>query len=224
MDTQKRIILWVSTALVVGVTGIGAWQVAKAPPKVPLPARTEGTLAEPVGPNEWTKGAKGAKVSLVEYSDFQCPACGSYYPTVEKITAEYADKMSFTYRHFPFPPLQHPHAERMAYAAEAAGKQGKFWEMYKLIFDHQQEWSKTTPAQVAETVLGYATELKLDLDLFKKDMESPEMHAQVKRTKEVGIRSGVAGTPTFYLNGKKLQPTPYGYEEFKAIIDKELAK
>ena len=222
MDTQKRIIVWVSAVLVIGITAIAAWQIAKAPPKTPLPSRTtDGTLAEPVGPNEWTKGAKDAKVSIVEYSDFQCPACGAYYPTVEKITAEYADKVSFTYRHFPLP--QHKNAERTAYAAEAAGKQGKFWEMYSMIFEHQKDWSDLGAPQAEEILLGYATELKLDLNLFKKDMKSPETRDHVKRDKDVGIRSGVNSTPSFYLNGKKMQ-NPRGYEEFKVIIDKELAK
>lgn len=222
MDTQKRIIIWVSAVLVVGVVFIAAWQIAKAPPKTPLPTRTtDGTLAEPVKPGEWTKGNKDAKVSIVEYSDFQCPACGSYYPIVEKITSEYKDKISFTYRHFPLP--QHKNAELTAFAAEAAGKQGKFWEMYSMIFEHQKDWSDVGVPQAEKIVLNYARELKLDMDLFAKDMKSTETRDHVKRDKDVGIRSGVNGTPSFYVNGKKIQ-NPRGYEELKVIIDKELAK
>lgn len=222
MDTQKRAIVWVSAALVVGVTAIGVWQIATAIPKTPLPPKgAPDTLAEPVGPNEWTKGAKDAKVSIVEYSDFQCPACGAYYPIVEKITTEYKDRVSFTYRHFPL--AQHKNAERAAYAAEASGKQGKFWEMYSAIFEHQTDWSDVNAQKAEEEFTNYAKTLSLDLDRFKSDMRSTEIRDHVRRDHDVGIRSSVGATPTFYVNGKKI-PNPRGYDGFKAIIEAELAK
>jgi protein-disulfide isomerase len=222
METQKRIIIWISVMLVVGITTIAVWQIATAAPKIPLPPKSApGILAEPVSANEWTKGTKDAKVSIVEYSDFQCPACGAFYPTIEKITAEYKNKISFTYRHFPLP--QHKNAERTAYAAEAAGKQGKFWEMYALIFEHQNDWSDVGASQAEKILLDYAQNLKLDIDLFKKDMRSTGTRDRVKRDRDVGVRSGVNSTPTFYVNGNKIQ-NPRGYEELKVIIDKELVK
>lgn len=221
MDTQKRIILWVSTALVIGVTVIGAWQVAKNPKK-PLPPRTTpGVLAEPVAVDDWTKGVKDAKVAIVEYSDFQCPACGAYYPIVEKVFAEYKDRISFTYRHFPLP--QHQHAETMASASEAAGNQGKFWEMHAVIFEHQADWSSQDKAKARETVMGYAKDLGLDMTRFTTDLDSKETKDRVKHDRDVAVRSSINSTPTFYVNGKKIVP-PQGYEGFKKLIDEELAK
>jgi protein-disulfide isomerase len=109
----------------------------------PVVPSTEGNATIPniVAQDDWVKGNKDSKVIVVEYSDFQCPACAAYFPMVEQVMDEYKDKVAFVYRHFPLTSI-HPHAEPMARAAEAAGKQGKFWEMYELIFKNQNAWSR----------------------------------------------------------------------------------
>jgi len=216
MDTQKRIIVWVSTILVVGITAVAAWQIATGPK---TPVVHAGALTEVVSINDHIKGATDAtkKAELVEYSDFQCPACGYYYSIVEKIAADHKDTLAFTYRHFPLP--QHPNALPAAYAAEAADKQGKFWEMHQKLFENQDEWSETTTAEA--TFEGYAKDLKLDMVRFKTDRDSKETKDKVDHDRETGIASGVNSTPSFYLNGKKMA-NPKSPAEFQTTIEAAL--
>lgn len=217
MDTQKRIIVWVSAIFVAGVVVAGAWSVATSS-KTGAERPTPGFLSEKVGSSDWTKGSPSPIVTLVEYSDFQCPACGIYYPLIEKAVTEYGDRLAFTYRHFPLP--QHKNALVASYASEAAGRQDNFWEMHQMIFEHQADWSdENNAAQVFER---YAGELKLDLAQFKTDMASSEVSDKVAHDRATGVNSGVNSTPSFYLNGKKMQ-NPRGYEELKALIEYAIA-
>ncbi len=211
MDTQKRIIIWASAVLIIGIIAVGAWSVAT---NTAPPTNSNGLLSETVSAGDWTKGAQNPKVTLVEYSDFQCPACGAYFPMIEQAVTEYGDRLSFTYRHFPL--TQHKNALVASYASEAAGNQGKFWEMHKIIFEHQTDWAEENNA--SEIFEGYAQELKLDLARFKTDVSSTETKDAVAHDKETGQRSGVDSTPSFYLNGKKMQ-NPRSYDELKALIE-----
>lgn len=211
MDTQKRIIIWASALLIIGIIAIGAWSVATRPTK---PISSNGLLSEEVTAVDWTKGTQNPKVTLVEYSDFQCPACSAYFPMIEQAITEYSDRLSFTYRHFPLD--QHKNALAASYASEAAGKQGKFWGMHKLIFERQADWAEQNNA--SEIFKGYAQELKLDLARFETDVVSTETKDAVDHDKETGLRSGVDSTPSFYLNGKKMQ-NPRSYDELKALIE-----
>jgi len=216
MDTQKRIIVWVSAILIVAIAAIGAWQMATGSPTT-KPSMS-GKMSEMVSESDWTKGAKDSKVTLVEYSDFECPACGYFFPIAEEVTTKYKDKISFTYRHFPL--IQHKYALDAAYASEAAGKQGKFWEMYKKIFESQGEWSGISNAK--EIFEGFAKELGLDMEQFKKDRDSKEARDAVDHDKETGVRAGVNGTPSFYLNGEKIQ-NPKDAKEFETLIENAIA-
>ena len=216
MDTQKRIIVWVSAVLVIGITAVAAWQIAKGP-KTPIVHA--GSLSEVVSASDWTKGATGAtkKAELVEYSDFQCPACGMFYPIVEEIFAAHKDTLAFTYRQFPLG--QHKNALPAAYAAEAAGLQGKFWEMHEKIFKSQNDWAETDTASA--TFEGFAKDLGLDMARFKTDRDSQATKDAVEYDKETGLKSGVNSTPSFYLNGKKMAQ-PRSIEEFRATIEAAL--
>jgi protein-disulfide isomerase len=194
MDTQKLIIIWASAVLVVAIAAIGAYQVATGP-KAKIPLR-DGTMSTPLDQTDNTKGAKNPKVTFVEYSDFQCPACGLYYSMIEEMYTEYQDRISFIYRHFPLP--QHENAISAAYASEAAGKQGKFWEMSDLLFKNQSEWSKSLTAQIIFE--KYAQKIGLDIVQYKKDFRSDEVKA--KNATESVENSSVNHTPTFFINGK----------------------
>jgi len=212
MDTQKRIIIWFSAALIVAIAGIGAYQVATgAPAELP---RKDGTMSLPLDDSDWTKGSKTPKVTFTEYSDFQCPACGSYYPMLEEMFAEYKDQISFTYRHFPLP--QHKNALPAAYASEAAGKQGKFWEMADILFKNQDDWSESVTAQIIFE--GYAKKIGLNIDQYKTDVKSDAVKAKVERDLKSGKLSRVDHTPTFFINGK-LSDNPRSAQELKALID-----
>lgn len=215
MDKQNRIIVWISVILVIGITAVAAWQISKGTSPTALrPGATLGVLTEAVSPSDWTKGAKAPKVSLVEYSDFQCPACGAYYPLVEKVFADNQDHLDFTYRQFPLP--QHKNALVAAYASEAAGIQGKFWEMHDLLFKNQDVWSETDTA--TQTFEGYAKDLGLDVQKFKVDSLSQTVKDAVQHDQQTGISAGVDSTPSFYLNGKRVQ-NPRSPEEFQTLID-----
>ena len=145
-----------------------------------------------------TRGNPDASIYLVEFSDFQCPSCGDAKPIVDAVISKYQDKLLFAYRHFPLD--QHPFAQMAAEAAEAAGAQGKFWEMYDLLFQNQKELSK-------EKIYGLAQDLQLDMDQFGQDLDDGTYRDKVLGDRNDGIRLGVNETPTFFLNGQKLRLT-----------------
>jgi len=207
---MKRLLLWSGVLLLIvsGVYGmIKLVSSSKAPSAV---------LTETISSTDWVKGNKDAKVVLIEYSDFQCPACGAYYPLIKRVSDEFGDRVAFVYRHFPLP--QHRNAKIASYAAEAAGKQGKFFEMHDKIFESQAVWSDSLSADVA--FAKFAEELGLDGEQYKNDVNSNETKERVGKSYQAGVRSRVNSTPTFFLNGKQIQPR--GYEDFKTLILNEL--
>ena len=158
-------------------------------------------------------GNKDARVVIVEFSDFQCPACKAAHPIVKRITSEYGKKILFVYRHFPLI-AAHQYALKAAEAAEAAGEQGKFWEYHDLLFANQENLK-------TEDLKKYAEELGLDLNKFNEALESGKFKDKVTGDMDDGENLGVSSTPTFFINGKKyvgvLDP-----EKFRGIIDGEL--
>ncbi|MEK7129080.1 MAG: thioredoxin domain-containing protein [Patescibacteria group bacterium] len=166
----------------------------------------------------WKRGAVNSKVSLIEYGDFQCPACAAYEPIAQKLQNDFKDDLVFSYRHFPLTQI-HQNALSSAKASEAAGLQNKFWEMHDLLYMNQQEWS--TVIKSKEIFIGYAKTLGLDVSKFSQDLELKSIDEKIKSDYESGIKLGVQGTPTFFLDGKKID-NPRSYEDFKKLI--ELAK
>ena len=170
--------------------------------------------------DDWIKGNQNAKVTLVEYLDFECEACGAYYPLVKRLSEEFKDDVNFVTRYFPLP--GHKNSLTSAFAVEAAGKQGKFWEMYDLVFENQSSWGEK-PAPTPEVFEGYAEKLGLDMVKFKTDVASDEVTNRIDRDKNSGTKLGIQGTPTFFLNGEKIQ-NPRGYDDFKVVIQEEIDK
>lgn len=162
---------------------------------------------------DWIKGSNEASVTLIEYSDFQCPACKSYSPLISRIADEYKDKLKIVYRHYPLP--QHKNAKAASYAAEAAGKQEKFWEMHDLLFERQEEWSDEN--DITARFEGYAKDTGLDVDKWRTDYESQEVKDAVMADITLANSIGVNSTPTFVLNGKKV--TLSGYNDLKNKVD-----
>ena len=165
-------------------------------------------------------GKTDSKVTLVEYADFECPACGVFYTeTLKRIQSEYKDRVRFVYRNFPIP--GHVNGPTAAYAAGAAGLQGKFFEMADELFTNQAAWSTEDSVALAKTLDSYAQALGLNMDKFHADRQSDAVKAKVDTDAQSGIKSGVTGTPTLFLNGKQVEPA--AYDGFKQTIDAALA-
>lgn len=159
-------------------------------------------------------GNPDAEVVLVEYSDFQCPACAQFAPLVKEVLTEYGDDIRFEYRHFPLVSI-HPQAVPAARAAEAAGQQGEFFAMHDKLFDNQDTWSNSSnPTPFFET---YAEELDLDMDLFKQHMKASLIKDKIDSEFADARAAGFTGTPTFTLNGERMQFD--NYEQFIGQIE-----
>lgn len=161
-------------------------------------------------------GDKAAPVTLVEFGDYQCPACGAAHPKVKQILDHYKDSpdFNFVYRHFPL--SQHKNAPLAAEAAEAAGSQGKYWEMHDRLFETQNLWSESTGAM--DVFVGFARDLGLNENQFRDDLTNRKFRNIVLADQADGGKAQVNSTPTFFLNGEKLSPLP-SLEEFIAKVD-----
>jgi protein-disulfide isomerase len=153
-------------------------------------------------PDPYARGGARAAITVEEFSDFQCPACGALEPGLRKVVNDYGERVRLIFRNYPLP--MHQHAFLAARAAEAAGQQGKFWEMHDALYDHQEEWSKSMEPRVQFD--SYATRLGLDVQRFKTDMERPDIVERIKADMLRGNSLNVRGTPTVYLNGRELMP------------------
>jgi protein-disulfide isomerase len=153
------------------------------------------SLSIPVGGDDHVQGAADARVTLVEYGDYQCPGCGAAYPMVKAILNRLGAKLRFVFRNMPLNEI-HPFAEMAAEAAEAAGAQGGFWEMHDGLYEHQAELGP-------ELMSVLARRLHLDVPRFEQDLVSRKFRDHVKRDFMGGVRSGVNGTPTFFIDGER---------------------
>lgn len=149
------------------------------------------------------KGSDTKKIILVEYGDYQCPSCGGAYPNLNTLMDEYGDSVTFVFRNFPLTSI-HPNARAAAAVAESAGLQGKFWEMYDLLFQNQNDWSGASADQRTTIFNGYASSLQLDMDKFTQDLTSQNVTKKISFDMAVGKQAGASATPTFYLNGEEL--------------------
>lgn len=144
--------------------------------------------------------ADDGKVTFVEFLDYECEACAAAYPAIEELRSDYEGRVTFVVRNFPL----HNNSEAAASAAEAAAEQGKFEEMYDMLFQTQLEWGEQDTSQEA-VFFGYAERLGLDMEQFRADYDDPATLARIRRDKADGTELGVQGTPTFFLNGEKVE-------------------
>ena len=216
MDRQSEQLGSVATAVgkLADATGAGAGG-------RPMPSRAEGPEM-PDPSKRYTvdtgsapiRGSKDAAITIVAFSDFQCPFCARVNPTLAQINQAYPDKVKLAFKHLPL--RIHPDSPAAHAAAESAHRQGKFWEMYDKIFANQRE---IKPDKLRE----YAKELGLDLAKFDKDVVSPDVKKRIDADSQEADKLGVSGTPAFFINGRYLsgaQP----FESFKKVIDEEIAK
>lgn len=170
-------------------------------------------------PTSHTVGKGTENVTLIEYGDLQCPACQQFYPLLKQVKEEFGDKITFQFRHFPLN-QSHPHAYQAARAAEAAGKQGKFFEMHDLLYENQQSWSGLS--DVTSVFEGYASQLELNIEQYKNDVISAEVGAAIDADIKAGQSIGASSTPTFVINGQKVEKNPQNLEEFKELINSKI--
>lgn len=207
----KKIAIWI---VVLAVAGVLIFFLARGGDDSVL----GGSAIEPVTAADWVKWNPDAAVTLVEYSDFQCPACATLFPIINSLETEFGNDIRFVYRHFPLNQI-HFHANAAARASEAAGNQGKFWEMHDRLFETQTFWSSQD--NVEEIFAGYAADFGLDAEQFMNDFNAQETNDRVGADYRGGISAGVNSTPSFFLNGEQIQ-NPRSNHEFAEILREAL--
>ena len=150
-----------------------------------------------------TSGSESKKILLIEYGDYQCPSCGGAYPHVKTLMEEYGKDVTLVFRNFPLTAI-HPNARAAAAVAEAAGLQGKFWEMHDKLYESQNDWSSLDSSKRTTIFNSYAQGLGLDMDKFAADVAGKNIGQKINFDIALGKSVGVSATPTFFLNGEKL--------------------
>jgi len=174
-------------------------------------------------------GKKDSKVVLVEYGDFQCPGCGGAHTQIKAISEEYKDRIAFVFRNFPLTSI-HPNARAAAAAVEAAGLQGKYWEMHNSIYENQNNWKDASTTDRDAFFTQYAVEAGVNKDKFVKDLDSTSISKKIAFDQALGKKVNVSGTPTFYLNGTSVDSDVTNNviqsdgSQLKSLIDDALKK
>jgi protein-disulfide isomerase len=187
-------------------------------PPPPPPAPSTPAFGRPAAEPPHVRGAANAPVELEEFGDFECMPCYRLWPAMKNIEKDYAKSVSITFREHPLP--QHRHARVAARAAEAAGLQGRFWEMHDLLYLKRSDWVDTQ--EVRAFFNTCATELGLDLDRFTKDMDGDEVARRIAADEDRGASLGIDRTPFVFINGKKVEFTPNPEDGLRAEIDAAL--
>ena len=169
-------------------------------------------LRTPVTSRDHIRGPEDAPLTLVEYGDYECPSCGSAYPIVKRVQEQFGRRLRFVFRNFPLSE-NHPHAESAAETAEFAAAQGRFWEMHDLLFENQEQLSEALYSQLAE-------ELGLSPTALRQVLEEGKYKERVRTDFSGGVRSGVKGTPTFFVNGIR-HDGPFDYETLVLALREE---
>lgn len=218
---EKKFIIGIAVITIAILIGGVFWATKSTPPSPTQTQKVPDSVVAKLNVREidWTKGSSTPSAILVEYGDFECPACASYHPLTEQLVEEFPDTFQFVFRNYPL--NQHPNSRVAAYAAEAAGMQGKYWEMYDEIFSTQSSWAGKGDAK--DTFVTYAKDLGLDVEKFKLDYELQDIKDKVQNDITDANQLGVNSTPTFFLNGEKLQ-NPASYEDFATLVKAAILK
>ena len=199
-----------------GPGSAGSNQPATTASNQPQPAPIQGVPgAEPA----YTLGPANAPAHLEEFGDYQCPPCGLFHPILQQMHKEFGDKLHITFREFPLTP-GHQHALAAASAAEAAGLQGRFWEMHDVIYEHQNDWKDKF--DVRPIFEGYAANIGLDLEKYKRDVGSEQVAQRIFLDGKRGHSMGVKGTPTVFLNGREVPFESLPADSLRLLIQHEI--
>lgn len=210
MSTDAKILSVIAAGTFVVLFG-GIFLLTKSSSPTPPLA---SDISKLVREDSYQTATASAKVNLVEFGDYECPACASANPMVKQLISP---DVNLIFRHFPLP--MHKSAVAGALAAEAAGIQGKYWEMHNILYDDQKTWANSSNPK--ELFSNYAQKIGLDVEKFNQDIESQTLKDKVERDRLDGISLGVNSTPTFFVNGEKVEGLP-NFDQFKAIIDSKL--
>lgn len=205
------------TAVLVVVVGgmIGLFALANKGSNTPAPT---GDKTKIIRDNSHKTGS--GSVQLVEFGDYQCPACGAAYPNVKQIMKDFDGKVTLYFRNFPLTQI-HQNAMLGAEAAEAAGAQGKYWEMHDKLYDKQKEWGELTGTEAENKIVGYAKDLGLDSDKLKSDIDNEKYKQVIEQDQADGNALNINATPTFYINGTQVQGG-YDYATLRDAINAAL--
>jgi len=204
---NKRIKFWTVASLLIIASALIMIKVAGVGAK-PL------FIKDGISPSDWVQGNPQAKVTLIEYSDFQCPACKVFNIELQKIMEEFGSHIAFAYRNYPLISI-HKYSINAAYAAEAAGVQGKFWEMHDILFNTQEDWSNQENPE--QSFFDYAKNIGLDMKKFEEDYNSRKIRNKVEESRSFAEGLGIKGTPTIFINGKQIN-NPRSHEDFRKLI------
>jgi protein-disulfide isomerase len=235
---MKRILPFIIILVVLGAALGSAWYLTRTIPASPATPAVSGSPVSsassqsPAAPQQkpvvqgvpgaepaHVSGPANAPVRLEEFGDFECPPCGIFHPILKQMQEEFGDKLQVTFREFPLVPT-HQHALAAASAAEAAGLQGKFWEMHHLLYDHQNEWKKEF--NVRPIFEGYAKQIGLDIERYKTDMNGDLVAQRIFADGKRGHSLGVSGTPTVFINGREVPFENLPAEKLRVVIQNEL--
>jgi protein-disulfide isomerase len=225
---MKRILPFIIILLVLGVALGSAWYLKRSATepasvtKSPAPASpiaNASTVNVPGAEPAHTLGPANAPAQLEEFGDFECPPCGLLHPILGEMHKEFGDQLRITFREFPLVPT-HQHALAAASAAEAAGLQGKFWEMHDLIYENQKSWHETF--DVRPIFEGYAKQIGLNIERYKTDVNSNAVAERIFQDGKRGHALGVKGTPTVFLNGREVPFESLPAEKLRLLIRNQL--
>lgn len=227
MTHEQKTQLWVAgifLAVIILITVV-ATLVSSGGTTSPGSAGFTATQTSPVTSTDHSHGNASAKVTLIEYGDFECPACAEYQPIVQQLYTSYGDRVRFVFRNFPLYQI-HPFAMVSGEAAEAANLQGKYWEMHDLLYANQSQWSTNTSLSPADVISkyfnGYAQSLGINVTQFDTDINSDAVKARVQSDLALGNAAQIDHTPTFFINDVQI-PNPQSVTDFQKDLDAALA-
>ena len=227
---MKKILPFIIIILVLGVALVSAWALKKrssgtvtpvtSNPNSPAPVNANDTVVTGVAGAEPAHilGPNSAPAKLEEFGDFECPPCGAFHPVLVQMHKEFGDKLQITFREFPLAPA-HQHAIAAASAAEAAGLQGKFWEMHDLLYENQKTWHEAF--DVRPIFEGYAKQIGLDMNRYQNDLNGDQVAQRILNDGKRGHSMGVKGTPTVFLNGREVPFESLPSDKLRVLINLE---
>ncbi len=218
MSTETKVLIGIGIATLFIVIG-AAYFVGGKPSPTAVNAKPIQNIEALVRKDSHAEGPANAKVTFVEFADFECPGCGVANPIVQQLRGEYKGKIRYVFRQFPL--QMHKHSKLAAQAAEAAGAQGKFFEMEDKLFSGQKDWANSS--KPLEIYTRYAKEIGIDADKFKKEVEEEKYTKKIEADMKDGYAVGIDYTPTFFINGVK-QEGGIDYKTYKMQFDELLNK